>query len=336
MSRSLFAASMCLLLALPASTSAGSSLLEEVRHGNQAALQSIHTFYCRIAVAYEPKAQVPPPAGEYWRSLDTVRVRWHLGNQKFESILKDSRVWTLGGADNAAAVGRYDGSPLGMCDAWRLGLFTLPAHEKIAVATFNELLDQPHELQGVERRTENGAEFVVIKISHARARQELWFERGVNFLIRKDVATWPTGQRSESEVMRFTEVAPGVFFPEEVETRSFSADGKLLRTQRNLFSNFRVNQPLPPESFRVRFSPGTELQDLIAGKRYKVDENGTPIGSPSDLPQVAPLSAGVTPRTETREEPRPWTRWILWPSVGMVLAGGGLWLVRWRRQTRAR
>jgi hypothetical protein len=337
----LYSICVSLFLGVVSEAHAGPTLLEEVRNGNRAALESIHTFYCQVVVTYEPKPQIPVPAGEYWRSLDAVRVRWHQGEKRFDSILRDSKVWNLAvapGANEHSAPGgalvRYDGSPLGPCDAWALGLLTLPAQEKIAYACFDDLLNQAHDLQQVESRVENGTEFIIVKITHARAQEEIWFEHGSNYLARKLFITWPNKQRSESQVVRFAEVAPAIFFPKQVETRSYSADGKFLHRREVAFSGFKVNQPFPEETFKVHFPRGAQLDDLIAGKRYTVDENGNPISPSSDLPKVAPLSAGAAPRTETRVEPQSWTRWILWLSLGILGTGGGLWLVRRWRQSR--
>ncbi|MCI0457193.1 MAG: hypothetical protein L0Z62_09465 [Gemmataceae bacterium] len=335
-----------LTLVLPVrSARADQELLELVRAGHRAALQSIRTFACRVALTETPAGDFAPPSGEYLRSADTIRVRWRSYGILKDSLRQDFRIKTVvggragdGRGNKSGIIARDAGQPLGECDVWPLGLLTFPDPEKTATVTFDEFLDRPHKLGEVTRRTESGRERISVAVAHELLHTEVWFDPAANYLVWKRVTTTPprkAGQKAgriEAEVIRFKEVARAIFFPECVEWRYY-LEGRRILTQRVTLSGLRVNEALPPETFRLPFPRGAQVLNHIQGQEYRADEDGNPIGPTRPLAEVPPPPAGSVQREETSEEPKPLTRWILPVSLGTLGLAVFLRLARkWRRE----
>lgn len=336
------------LLSLPcaspviAHSEAAEDLLELVRVGNHAALSSIRTLSCRVSDSYIPKRKESDVAtGEYWRAGDVVRVRYNSEGTTQDLVLKDSVVRSVvtrlepKGPRKVATIMRDDRRPLCPCDAWYCGLLALPGPTKaVTILTLDELLKQPHELHRVARETDAGQELIYLKLSHARADLEIWFDPKVNYLVRKLVISFddpqPKSGRRESRVVRFKEAAPAVYFPEEVESVVTSNGVRSDRIQRVTFSHILVNRPLPADAFDWFFPDGVTLNDLIEGKQFKADRAGNPIGASKTIPQITAVPVSSKQVTETREEPKPITRWLVPASAGILVLAGTLWLFRKR------
>lgn len=332
--------------ACPASAADERELLDLVRSGHQAAIQSIHTLSCRVSLTSIPQGPSASPTGEYWRSSDSVRVRWHHGNESHDTVRDDFRIRSVtttrtpgGHRTVRATVGPDTRQPLGMCDAWSLALLTFPGEQPGVVLTFDELLKKPNTLHRVDRQTDGVHELVHVDLEHDSARLEIWFDPRANYLPRRTIVTSAQplsgGKplRSEASVARFKEVAPTIYFPEKVEAQYYH-DNRRVYAQVITFSDLRVNQSLPPDTFRLRFPSGARVADQFKGKAYKVGEDGNPLGGETDLATAPPLSAGAGPRSETQTEPQPLTRWILPTSLGILVLACCLWLARkWKRPT---
>ncbi|MEX2175706.1 MAG: hypothetical protein WD872_15180 [Pirellulaceae bacterium] len=212
--------------------------------------------------------------------------------------------------------------------------------------TLNELLNRSHELQEVRRATQNGQEFIVVHFSlelhpGETGNFEVWFDPQVNYLACKLIGTStgsaakPVNRRKESRVLSFREVAPTVYFPEHVESHSYKA-GQLVGHEIVRFSDVRVNEPLPPDIFKIAIPPGVHVLDSIADLEYRTNANGQQIGPGRALAKFPPLQAGAGPLAATSQEPQPATRWIVPVSLAILTVGGGLWFVRkWRSSLEA-
>jgi hypothetical protein len=130
---------------------------------------------------------------------------------------------------------------------------------------------------------------------------------------------------------------PGVFFPARVEV--YVSDQNKRSTLRTVdYSEVALNKPHPPDIFTLKFPRGTALYDEIHNTSYSTDENGRPLGKVMTIPDSAlmplnPTDDSPQPRTETKEEPRSWTRFILPASAGVLVLAAVAWLVR--RKLRA-
>ena len=137
---------------------------------------------------------------------------------------------------------------------------------------------------------------------------------------------------SQQKVVRFKEVVPSIFFPEQVEFRNSGGDGPD-STIVVSFSNIRINQPLPPDVFDFPTIPaGARVVDDIKAESYIADAHGNPkSGTVETLVRLPPIPAGSAQPTESVDEPKSLTRWILPGSLAVLALAGGLWLFRkWR------
>jgi len=154
----------------------------------------------------------------------------------------------------------------------------------------------------------------------------------VNYLVRKAIYSIPGSSfRREDEIVKFLEIAPGIFFPVEAIGTSppdSRSKAKLLE--------IKVNQPLPPSIFKFSYPRGVYFGDSITGTQYRVDSEGNAISKKTPLGTPPPPPAGELPQVgqgmESQGEPESITRWILPVSVMvLVLAGGFAVLIRLRK-----
>lgn len=332
-------------ISVPANSEAhAEELLETIQVGNRAALQSIRTFSCQVLVSNIPADSVASGApnslrGNYRRSGDSVRIEWEQYGIFHDIVVKDFRFRTIvrGGGKTRAVIGRLSGHAIGECDVWPLALLTFPDPETGVLVNFDDLLKGPARVSGVKRSSTNGREMVLVDLAHKYSNLQVWFDPTVNYLVRKRIMrsvpqTSRQGKgRVEAEVLEFKEAAPATWFPVKVEMRHYLND-RLVLTRRAAFSKVRVNRPLPAEQFHLPFPHAVTVSDQIEGKEYRADANGKPIGPSRPLAKVPPLPAGVTKRSETVDEPTRLVEWILPVSIGVIVLGGCLWLLRkWRR-----
>jgi len=335
-------------------------LLAEVRAGNKAALDSIHTLSCRMNVANPvstiPQSQMSPV--EYWQSGDSIRVRFadafqladsvrHNGVNRTSFVSQEKNVFSIRPVQSEQRMSRFD--PYGS------GLLTLFG-TKGSPLPLEKILSQPHKIKGVSRQPLDGHDCVLVKMSfkfdgQATGDFEIWFDPQVNYLARRltgDFSGSPDmpPARRESQVLKFVEAAPGIHFPAEAETK-FLAGKKITEHQVVTFTDIRINQPLPAGIFELPIPPNSTVLDAIADREYKLDANGnesgpsrplakgmpTPSGKPglpgkSGEPTAsAPSSAPVSQRATTKE-PEPMTRWVLYGLLTILAIVGGIWYVR--------
>jgi hypothetical protein len=237
---------------------------------------------------------------------------------------------------------------IGRCDAWSRGLLVLNAPETIRSIPFEQLVSQATRVRGTERKSVAGREMVVVKLFFDRGSGrdypwdvEIYFDPAYNYLVSKTVdwVHFPNGgtTQREDEVIRFKECTPGVFFPEKLAGRT-GPDGKWDFTHTTAISDIRVTQPIAADVFHFRYPAGIYITDTIRGTRYRVDAAGNRTSSETPLGRVPPPPVGDTaeriePGTETREEPRPASHWILPGSLGILRCAGIVALVRiWQRR----
>jgi hypothetical protein len=328
--------------ARPARAQDPPDLLDDVVSRHRAAVESIRSFSCKHTVKEEyadGRVTVTAP-GEYWRAGDDVRAKWRTGDKWCDGLISDMRVVTLSGAvgrkATAASIAPDRGTALGVADPWvnaPFVFFAAPGKATRPMAFWDLLLQ--HEAKGAKRVREGQEEAVVVEVEISPSIREYWFDPRHNYLIKKVVARSDQSSAT-SEVVRFKEAAPGVFFPEAVVLKSYRA-GNLLSTRTTTFSDVRVNAPMPDRMFRLDLPANTEVHDLIQGKKYVTDAAGRPTGAGEDLPHPPPPRAPAAqpriPRPETKSEPTHWTELVLPASLGILAIGVGAWVIqRWRAQ----
>ncbi|MBM4072822.1 MAG: hypothetical protein FJ271_28425 [Planctomycetes bacterium] len=196
-----------------------------------------------------------------------------------------------------------------------------------------------------------------------RETVEFWFDPRVNYLIRKhlirglnakehakNAAKRHQGPFSFSgeivrTVTRFIEHQPGIFFPEAVKTERPHKKGEVTLSSLAVFSNVKINEPIPDEAFRFRFPPGILVTDHVTKKFGMTDAAGELTLPPRDdkgviatRPGLKSVGAIEPPAPQPREEPMVWLRWWwLFPVLVALLVVGrflmelcGGWLCKTR------
>lgn len=325
-------------------------LLEEVRAGNKAALESIRTLSCRITVTSSISTPSPivESTADFWQSGDSWHVRLHRAGKVHDTVRHDFIRKSL---SQASGTGSGEGTvfkiaravadePPGRIDPYGRGLLTL-CGPKGWPLTLEELLSRKHKVVQISRKPYQGHECTVLKISLALDDQtsgdfEIWFDPKVNYLACKLTGefTSPSDQpkvRRESQVLHFTEAAPGIYFPMQAETQFFSGD-KLTKHEVVAYSDIRVNQPLPPNIFELSIPPNAKVIDAIQDREYQVDAQGKAVGPERSLVKFAPLPAGSA-QTETTVEPQSIAQWIVYGFLILLAVSGGIWYLRRLRET---
>lgn len=326
-------------------------LIRSVRVSNRSAVEAVTSLSCRYTKtstrADGQTRQIPP--GEYSRSAGMVRIRSRSGQRWSDTLVRDGRMVSMSNSPDpkhpehvVGSVRPYGGQPLGHCDPLYDGLFTLlgDIDKPPCNMTFDDYLRRPYKVLHAERVTDGGREHVVIRLEFVPdSWTEYHFDPKANYLmsrlkyyfLNKSVRP-PTSAEGETEVIRFREASPGVYFPEEVVKKEVTA-GQLVGTHRIVFQNIRLNQPLSQDAFNLRFPEGTEVDDLIQGRRYRTGSDGNQKGEAQPVPlpppprELAEYHAG----TETSEEPSSWTVWLTPASLGVLGIASGTWAVRrWR------
>lgn len=328
-------------------------LLEEVRTAHQSSIAYIRSCSCDVSITYEPVPAGGNESGKYWRSGETARCQCESKIGKDDVLIQGDRLlclntYPLGGRGYETSGTIIENKIPIKCDVWTYGLLTFFGREKFRVS-FDELLTQPHEIHSVKRVQEDGRELVYVDLSHGRARLGIWFDQQVNHLVRKmqieTIGAKDEKLRSVQNVVSFKEAAPGIYFPERVETRDKTGN-RAAASMSVTFSNIHINEPLPPDIFKLKFPSGVFVSDLIQGKILKTNSKGEPKlqatdgqGNPLSLSGAAPIPLAAKQGERhrvTQEETQSFTRWLLPISLGILASAALLWVLgKWRRRVRS-
>ena len=353
--RFVFVAALAAIFVRPTHAHGADELLEEVRAGNQAALDSIQTLYCRVTTSYPvtPMGRViPEKTAEYWWTAGSFRLR-----TKMESGFTES-VRLADGTGRALAKGRDQqgrefvqfsmrrsdpDKRTNAFDPWSLGLLKLPG-PNVTSLTLDRLLKVPHKLGEVKRETVDGRELICVGMQIDLSADSVGhfthcFDPERNYLACQVNAAFSGSSadvnrnRRETKVLSMRKVAPNIYFPEHVESQSHEED-KLVSHEIAKITDIRVNQPLPPDIFELPIPPGAHVLDYIEDKEYKLDAQGKQVG-PTRVPAKGPPPQATQKRaTATTDEPKPLSRWIAPASLAILGVAGVLWFVRRWRMTR--
>lgn len=330
-------------------------LIKDVARRNRAAVEAIHTLSCQYSKArYDESGKLVEQYGEvkYWRSGPNWRSKWTHKGEWVDAVCDDQQIRTRSSGPKLPSVGGlvavWSGLPGPHGDPWLDTLVTSigdPAKGPKPLL-FEDQMTYPGK-RSARREEVGGVSFVVVANNSEDGyySSELWFDPRANYLKSRSVTTakpgsprWPAGRSevgSRTEVTRFAEPAPGVFFPAEV-TKVQTMGGKFQYREVGQVTNIRINAPLPPDIFSLNHVPGDRVNDHLQGKTYTISPDGksqtnvrpvAPLTPPVGAPEVAEL-------TETKAEPRSVTVWLLPLSAGLIGVGGILLYIRRRRANR--
>lgn len=214
-----------------------------------------------------------------------------------------------------------------------------------------QLLSQGQKASKTSREPLEGRDCLKLKMStkydEGRGDYDIWFDPKVKYLACRLVGTYSgfgdlPKSRRESQVLKFMEPVPGIFFPAEAETKFFAGD-KLTQHEVVTFSDVRINQPLPADIFELPIPANATVMDQIQDRQYKTDANGKETGPSEPLPKGMPAMPAMpakgsdseikpTPavilQTPTKTEPQSKTRWILYGLLSVLAVCGAIWYVR--------
>lgn len=343
-----FAAISC-LLALTSASNAQQLKLDELRDLHRASRESIRTLVCQVDLHVQVFNQTPPVeqacSGRFWHNVDGVRGKVKDGNEYMDRLWKDSvridirtRVAngkTEVGASKVRAVSRH----ADRCDPFTRGLLIFNVPETVSDVPLEELLTLASKAR-LGKTVSNGTQSLVgldLAFDAGEKRKNSWtveiqLDPALNYLAKRTVYTASSANgtfRRVAEVLEFSEVLPGVFFPIRVQGQSTDR-GKKWSAFTARLTNIRINEPLPDDIFQVRYPPGIFLSDGIRGEVYQVDADGNAISESRPMGKVPPPPLGVAQGsgTETKNEATSWTRWILPVSLGLLAIAGMIAAIR--------
>jgi len=328
-------------------------LLNSARMGHRAARESIHTFSATIAIDSEIMGNKLAVSGNYWRSGGLTRVREErqtLNPGVEDFLVKESRIYQVGLPKERAGVKSVYGArlapasaSLGLCDLWTLML--LEFMQPNSRCDYEEFV---RDCKTVKARKETVRGHTCVQVTLVKQAPNgedheviLWHDPHYNYLIIKmQVSYSGNGNRDTVEFPDFMEAPAGTFFP--VRRRMDSRrDGKVVNQEVLALTDVRINESVPGDVFRLpTFPPGTMCRDDIQGTRYPIDQNWHPTGQATQLPPKqlieTPLDSNALEYgSQSADEPKPWSRWVLRASVLVLLSALGLGLFRVLRRGRS-
>jgi outer membrane lipoprotein-sorting protein len=333
--------------------------LDAVLKAHRASRGLIESTSCRVrftitSLGAGDKSSTQSCSGQYWASANAVRAKIVEGDEALDYVWKDSVRQCLltnsaGGTKAVAATRAGYASPhIHRCDAWLRGLLVISPPEDLSGLPLEQLASQSEGAPEVERKVVDGRPITALRLRFPPSKQparaadwtiEVHLDPATNLLIRKVIYTASTKSgrfTRQEEVGQFKECAPGIYFPERVAGKSESG-GKVTTTSETVFEDISINRPLPADTFVFRYPNGIHVTDSISNTSYRVDAAGNPTSKGVSLGTVPPVPSGLQESArgaETKEEPKPLTRWIL-PASGILVALGLALLVYRRARGRA-
>jgi hypothetical protein len=340
--------------ALAADPAKGTSLLELAQNAHRAAVESLESVECDVAVmrSQHGEASHKIAQGHYARSGAAVRVQEETARGTQDGVLKDSAATVLGKERARPGERPVTGSAVRSslaevafsCDIWSQMLMQFHAPGQSRCRSLDEVLANALASPEVTKVQEGGNEYVQIDVVIARtggtdAHMQLLLDPRVNYLVKREVLGPYSRTQAVFEVREFAEPIPGVFMPVAAIAQT-STDGREQSRLEIKLSNVRINQPVSADRFDIKIPAGTLVQDRIRHKQYKVGPDGRPSGPEQDLIQpvalpVAKVEEHSEARAQTASESGSLLRQFVLPVSLLLVIGGAIWLIRARKATGA-
>jgi hypothetical protein len=140
--------------------------------------------------------------------------------------------------------------------------------------------------------------------------------------------------RGERFVVKVQECAPGLYFPAVIEYRKVrvwpGVKEELTNVTTTFFDKVVVNQPIPAETFKFDFKPGTSIWNQRDQTQYKVGKDQKPDGPV----EAVPVGQQIQAEPSYSEQPSFWGRYylaILFSALGVVVVAAAWWFVGRKR-----
>jgi len=266
-------------------------IVEQVRAGNAATLQSIESYYGNVHYISSARGPAGIPISEYWRTKDSVRIR----EKRPPNVTIDVRLDHGRSQQLTTVLGQpHDPNEIGMTiddsrrfglktDAWQLSLFDLPAmitrRPTLFIYSLSELIDKGAVKEAEWTRLDgNKVAHLSVELRDERRNYELWIDPKVNWLVIKAIHVLQDAEgvdfwKIEHKIDEMREIKPSLFVPISTSI-SLSMKGKLVGEEFYRIDDLRVNEELPPIPAMPIPPRGSLAVDLVAGTTYRIDGNG--------------------------------------------------------------
>ena len=180
-----------------------------------------------------------------------------------------------------------DDFPRSFISPWSRALFVAVDRPRY---TFLDLLSDPKYVREVRSVEKDGKRLYQVNLVTPLGNDlETWVDPDRNFLVTKTI--WFGVHKGEHEprieqnVAAFEQVAPGVYFPKEINASLFqpAPAGKesLVQTTRTRFSSIKINEDFASTVFKLTIPIGARVVDNIEGITYQMGPGGKPLlGNP--------------------------------------------------------
>lgn len=216
---------------------------------------------------------------ECWSFKGTVRLKTTGMDRTTDLILKDGQRWSFEMSSTPShqprkgmgMIGKQEGRP--------------PIHGGFSIFLLGEISNNLDRLKRYAVSMNDREPLIVLKQSSTfsnKSRYETISEHdpNCNFLMRRSSSklfdhNGVIVSQSTSEVVKFKEIAPGVFFPAMVNVSASTANASSSEYVYELIDAQFLND-CPSEILDFRFPPGCMVEDYIQLKVFRADEHGQP------------------------------------------------------------
>lgn len=296
--------------------------------GNDASIQSIVTYFCKVEYVMSAGVGEGRSTAEYWRDPDGWRLREMTSPAaRVDLEEKAGRLRIIGGPPSELPGGRRSPGIVvkraegftAITDPWQLGLFMLPVsvvHKPpLAAYSLTELVAKGKVRKADWETSEHRRlAHLSIALEGERRAYEVWVDPGYNWMTTRCVQTIADVDGSElwnvsHELTGMVEVRPSIFVPVGVRV-AHRMKGKLVVESTVQFAEVQVNEPgltPPPMPYP---SKGGVVVDEIEGLVYPVDFRGRRNGPATRLGERI-VAYGGPPAPTARPDWRGLVGWSL-------------------------
>ena len=347
------------------------ALIRQGNQNSRAAIRSIHARYetTQTFVILDPSGKTREPIitkVEWWQDGDRVRwtqeitkpltedeiparIRGAMRGKRAVVVMKrdcaivDGEVHIInstyrpdGPYSEDADIRTYSRGEMLGSDLWRNALFIVLDKPRSGLY---DLLSNPSCVRKLENTSEGRETSYHLVIQAPKPREdyelELTVEPSKNYLVsswKANTADPKATLRWDDKVLTFRELAPGIFFPVEVESRSYAIKHDrpdiLFQISRSKYTLLEINQESTSYPFHLPIPAGMQVVDYRNGTAYIATKDGKPtvIGpAPKEMP-----AAQVPTYDEPQQSP------LLVPIaaacvVSALLLAGGIYYSRRKR-----
>lgn len=318
------------------------SLIRDAHKNSREAIDTIHAGWETTDSENKPKqgvALTTKTIVEWWQDRASIKCKIEISRfdqdsdpipgkkvnsvSTTEYVVKDGQATALledldpkGFPRRTASIRFHKASDALLHDLWTHSLFLLSGSPRVAL---DELLQRPSAVKSILKYDQKGNSLYRLRIAASKPLDGYEFDVVVdpkhNFLVKSNSPVSDSKKvtfRLESEVQSFKERAPGIFFPEHVETKRFLIDPKtsessLWSVSQTHFTSVIINKPIDAAVFELAIPISTAVTDRRDNSSYVQGAEGKPMGAVGP----APTEIVQAQKPTYLEEPSKWWNYLL-------------------------